>query len=317
LYQFTDLIEPYSIDEQFLDVTGSYHLWQDYWTLSRRIQEKIKCEIGVFARIGISHNKVLAKMACDIFAKKRADGLFELKEEDIATHLWPQPINKMFGVGHRLTYHLQHLGVRTIGDLANYPLDRLKKRWGINGHILWLTANGYDNSPVCPQSPAPKSIGHQMTLPKDYEQLEDIQVILLELSEEVGRRARKHRYVAQTVSLGCRGGNFDLPQGFYHQQTLTYSTNATLPLYKACCDMLYRFWAGYPIRSLSITLSQLFSSDEYQLNLFHNQDKDERLHQAIDKLNERFGVATIIRATSLTEAGQAKIRAKKIGGHFL
>lgn len=122
------------------------------------------------------------------------------------TDLWPLPVQNMFGVGKRMGHHLNKMGIRTIGDLARFPLKRLQKRWGIPGQVLWMTANGHDLSPVSPDTfEHQKAIGHQMTLPRDYRTAEEIRVVLLELCEEVCRRTRCHHLLGQTVSVGCRG----------------------------------------------------------------------------------------------------------------
>lgn len=317
LERFTDLVEPFSVDEQFMDVTGSQTLFGDPLTIARKVQRAIKRETGVFARVGIGPNKLLAKMACDHFAKKNDTGIFWLTKENMKKQMWPLPLKKLFGIGSRMERHLTLMGLQTIGDLAQYSLERLKKRWGINGHVLWLSANGMDYSPVTPHTfLKQKAIGHHMTLPWDYKSASDIRVVLLELCEEVCRRARKNRVMGQTVSVGCRGADFDFPSGFHRQTKLPEPTNVTREVFQAAWELFTIHWDGQPIRSLGVHLSQLTSDEAFQLNLFENREKMIRLGYVTDFIKDKYGPTAIIRAVSLMPAGQALDRAKKIGGHY-
>lgn len=134
-------------------------------------------ETKVRARTGIGSTKIFAKMACSGFAKKTASGVFELNAKNMLEYMWPLPIEEMHGVGNRMSQHLRRLGIRTIGGLATYPLPVLRKKWGIPGQVLWETANGIDSSSVSSDSHQ-KSIGHAMTLPRDYVTKKEIQVVL-------------------------------------------------------------------------------------------------------------------------------------------
>lgn len=319
LEQFTDLVEPYSVDEQFLDVTASKTLFGSSLAIAKKLKSDILIKTGVFARVGIGPNKVLAKMACDHFAKRKKDGIFQLNEDNLATELWPLPIGKMFGVGHRMEKHLLKMGIREIGHLATFPLEKLKARWGINGHLLWLTANGIDHSPVTLTThDHQKAIGHHMTLPRDYKQIKDIKVVLLELSEEVARRARAKHYRGSTVSVAVRGANFDFPTGFNRQMKLSSSTNDGLTIFKVAFKLFQSYWDQQPIRSVGVTLSQLVLDSSLQLSLFEFESslKRERLNQALDNLFNKYGPTSVVRAASLTDAGQVFERAAKIGGHY-
>jgi DNA polymerase-4 len=310
-------VEPYSIDEQFIDVTGSRALFGDEWTIAEKIQQTIDRETGIYARIGIGPNKVLAKMACDNFAKKNKTGIFRLTRENMAEHLWPLPIGKMFGAGHRMERHFRRMGIHTIGDLARFPLSKLQRKWGINGHVLWMTANGIDHSPVSPNTHASqKAIGHHMTLPRDYKTLPEIQVILRELSEEVARRARKKGVIGETVSVGCRGADFDHPRGFHRQMKLADATNHAADISAAARELFARHWDGLPVRSVGVTLSQLRPESTMQLLLFRDRVKERNLDAAIDRIKDKYGAAAIVKASSLTKAGLAYERAAKIGGHY-
>ncbi|GAQ18704.1 DNA polymerase IV [Oceanobacillus picturae] len=317
LEQFTDLVEAFSIDEQFLDVTGSQRLFGDPLEIAQRLQIAIQEGTGVYSRVGIGPNKVLAKIACDAFAKKNKEGIFQLDSANMKEQMWPLPIGKMFGVGSRMEHHLGRMGIQRIGQLAQFPVHILKKRWGINGEVLWQIANGIDYSPVTLNTHVnQKAIGHQTTLPRDYGTLEEIKVILLELSEEVAQRVRAKNYRGNTVSVGVRGADFENPTGFHRQVKLTTPTNFGMDIFKAAFKLFCTHWDRLPIRSAGITLSQLQSADSYQLSLFDFTMRKEELNQAMDVIRSKYGQTAIVRASSLTKSGQAFARAEKIGGHY-
>lgn len=318
IYQsYTDLVEPYSIDEQHLDVTGSVQNYHSTEQMAYAIQRQVMRETGVRIRIGISSNKVLSKMACDHFAKQNASGLFHLPISHIAQVLWPLPIGNMFMVGRKMKHHLQVMGIHTIGELARTPLATLRRRWGVNGEVLWRIANGIDDSPVSPMTHiAQKGIGHHMTLPVDYETLEAIKVPLLELTELVCQRARMKGYMGSVVSVGCRGADFDHPTGFHRQKKLDDPTYLTDEVYSVALELLEKHWDGLPVRSIGVTLNQFVSDEQYQMTLFDNREERLALARTTDSIKARYGNTAIMRASSLTAAGQAIDRAGKIGGHY-
>lgn len=318
LEQYTDLIEPFSIDEQFIDVTGSQRLFGKPIEIAKKIQDQIMLETRVRARVGIGENKILAKMACDNFSKKNESGIFWLKKEELDHTLWPLPIDKMFGIGSKMTKHLRNMGVRTIGQLANMPLDRLKKKWGVNGHVLWMTAHGEDYSPVTTKSHVrQKAIGHGMTLPRDYATHEDIKIVLLELCEEVCMRARKSRLMGQTITVSVSGANYELRTGFHRQIRLDQSTNYVMEVFNAANKLFLQFWDGQPIRRLGVSLTTLCPDHELQLSLFDTgTEKKLELGYIMDGIRDRFGSTSIVRASSLMSASQVMERSKKIGGHY-
>jgi len=274
-------------------------------------------ETGIRIRIGISSNKVLSKMACDHFAKRNESGLFHLRYSDITQLLWSLPIGNMFMVGRKMKHHLQVMGIHTIGELAQTPLATLRRRWGVNGEVLWRIANGIDDSPVSPLSHiAQKGIGHHMTLPVDYETFEAIKVPLLELTELVCQRARMKGYMGSVVSVGCRGADFDHPTGFQRQKKLDDPTYLTDDVYQIVLELVKKHWDGLPIRSIGVTLSDFASDELYQMTLFDNREERIALARITDSIKARYGNTAIMRASSFTPAGQAQDRAGKIGGHY-
>lgn len=318
IYQsYTDLVEPYSIDEQFLDVTGSLKRFASTEQLAKIIQQQVFCQTGVRIRIGISSNKLLSKMACDQFAKRNETGISKLLIEELEEKLWPLPIEKLFMVGRKMTKHLQGMGIYTIGQLAQTPLMRLQQRWGINGEVLWRNANGIDHSPVTLATHhTQKAIGHHMTLPTDFETLEQLKVPLLELVDLICQRARYKGYMGSVVSLGCRGADFDAPTGFHRQMKLADPSYLAEEIYYAACCLLEKHWDGLPVRSIGVTLSGLVSDEQYQMTLFDRNEERLALARTTDWIKAKYGATAIMRASSLTAAGQARDRAGKIGGHY-
>ncbi|TCZ79406.1 DNA polymerase IV [Paenibacillus albiflavus] len=324
--EFTDLVEIFSIDEQFLDVTGSLALFGDPVTIATTIQQKVLDQTGIRIRVGISSNKILAKIATDIWAKKNDSGIFTLPKSEVETLLWSQPIHKMFGVGNRMTKHFAQLGIFTIGDLGKIPLpalkDKFRARFGkqsdIHAEVMWRTANGLDNSKVTPEtfSAAPKSVGHMMTLPRDYMDKTEVDTILLELTEEVCRDCRRKGYMGSVVTVSCMCSPYEAPTGFSRQMKMPDPTNNTNKVFESVKTIFYKFWDGMPVRRAGVSLSMLASDQNYQLTLFDDQEKSRALEKVTDRIKDRFGSSAIMRASSFTTAGQAGERAVKIGGHY-
>lgn len=324
LKHFTDLVEPFSIDEQFLDITASAALFGSPEEIARQIQSRVELQTGVKARVGISSTKILAKMACDLFAKKNATGIFALRKSDIPMILWPRPISDMFGVAGRMTAHFNRVGIETIGDLASTPLPDLKRKMSIrlgrnsdiNAEVYWRTANGLDDSPVTPGThDSQQSVGHGMTLPRDYSSREEIDTVLLELSDEVCRRCRAKGYMGSVIAAGVQGADYARPSGFYRQMKLEDPTNIGVEVYEAVKKLFDRHWDGLPVRKLAVALSSLTGDREYQLTM-GERERLRDLDRTIDGIKQRHGAASILRASSLGEAGQARERAIKIGGHY-
>ncbi|AZK47004.1 DNA polymerase IV [Paenibacillus lentus] len=325
--EYTDLVEIFSIDEQFLDVSGSLHLFQnDPLVMAKSIQQKVLKQTGVWVRIGISSNKMLAKLATDIWAKKNESGLYVLPSVNVPSALWPQPIPKMFGVGSRMAAHFTRLGMYQIGDIAKTPLPVLKNKFrarfgkqsDIQAEVMWRTANGLDDSPVTPRTfdAAPKSVSHMMTLPRDYTEPEEIDTILLELVEEVCRDCRRKGYMGQVITVSCLCSPYDARIGFSRQMKMPDPTHHTNTVYEAAKKLFYRYWNSLPVRRLGIALSNLAADSGYQLTLFEDQVKFRALDRVTDQIKDRYGSAAIVRASSLTTSGQARERARKIGGHY-
>jgi len=296
LRDFSPLVEPFSIDEAFVELTGTESLWGPPLEAARAIKKRIKEEVGVLCSVGIGPSKVVAKMAAEL---QKPDGLTILTAEDIPARLWPLPIKDLYGVGHRMEKHLQNMGVRTVGDLAQSPVELLHRRFGVVGVRLHQFAHGEDGSPVDPYSlDRVKSIGHQVTLPRDYKSLEEIDIVLLELAEAICRRARQGNYTGKTVSLYVRGHDFS---GLGRSKSFPRPTASPDKVCHLARRLFRQHWPPEkPVRLLGIALSNLIQPQFRQLCFF---DKEELLYDTVDEIKDRFGETSLLRSSFLLDAG--------------
>lgn len=312
--RFTDRVLPYSIDEQFLDLTGSANIYGSPRETALEMVRMVLKETDIRCRIGMGENLLQAKMACDCFAKKKADAFFELKSANYAAHTWPLPIGSLFGVGHRMERNFHRIGVRTIGHLAGLPREMLRRRWGINGEVLWLNAHGIDYSTVESNTvPEQKGIGHTATLPRDYRKQSEIELVLFEMTEEVCFRARQQGRIGSTVHLYCKGADFDYPTGFSRQKKLPEPTATAIQIYPTILYLFRKHWDKKPLRAVGISLTGLTAYR--QLQLYNRYEREETLTRTSDLVRERFGKTSLFRAISLAPGAQLFQRAGKIGGH--
>ncbi|WNQ11924.1 DNA polymerase IV [Paenibacillus aurantius] len=316
--RYTDQVEPYSCDEIFFDVTGSLKRFGPPLEIAAAIQRDINSSTGIYARVCLAENKVMSKVGLDIIAKKEPGGLFHMTREDWVKRIYPVPVRDMWMIGSRMNKHLNRMGIYTIGDLARSPLPRLTKRWGVNGEVIYRIANGLDDSPVSPDTHTngQSAIGNGMVLPRDYREAGEIEVVLYELCSQVCRRARQKRVMGQVVSVGVQGADWDNPTGFSRQKKIEDPTNLSSEMFKAVKELFHRHWDGLPVRRVSVNLSQLSDDSIVQLSFFQDNEKQLRIEQTMDRIKDRFGDMAVLRASSLTAAGQAKDRAAKIGGHY-
>ena len=325
LESFTDQVEPYSIDEQFLDVTGSAGCRGSPEQIARLIQMRVYGETGVRVRVGIGPTKILAKMACDNFAKKQPEGIYKLDQENIASDLWPLPIHQMFMVASRMTRHFTRMGLHTIGALAQMELGAFKRamraRMGrqsdIQAEYYWQTARGIDPSPVVAGIRHQlKSVGHGKVLRAHlYRKIADIEVVLLELVIEVCRRSRRHGLMGRVVTVAAASAGGSRSSGFSRQMTLPRPTSLTHEVAAAALQLFREHWDGCPVGRLSVTLGDMSDDSVIQLTLFDDRVAQYQLEKAVDGIKDRYGSDAIMRASSLRAVGVARERAGQIGGH--
>ncbi|MCY9500379.1 DNA polymerase IV [Paenibacillus larvae] len=320
LSDFSDLVECYSIDELFIDITNTAHLFgSDPEGIAKQIQSRIWLETGVFARVGCADTKVKAKLTVDLICKKSESGIFVLKKGDMEKYIHSHPVESMWGVGSQYRRHLNRMGIWTIGNLSKYSLTRLRKKWGVNGEVLWRVANGIDDSPVSLDTfTEQKNIGNGLTLPKDYCKADEIETALLDIISIVCKRAREKGLMGQVVSIGVRGHVWETPTGFSRQKKLTRPTYLTKEVFREAKGLFYQYWDGLPIRRIYVELSDLQKDDIVQLDLFDQADRERQLQleRVTDYIHDQFGVTSLLRASSLTSGGVALDRADRIGGHL-
>ncbi|MCQ2505708.1 MAG: DNA polymerase IV [Lachnospiraceae bacterium] len=301
LKKYSPDVEQYSIDEAFLDMTGMEKLFGPPIVAANTIKDEIYNTLGFTVNIGISTNKLLAKMASDFTKPNRVHTLFP---EEIREKMWPLPIRELLFVGHATESKLLNLGIKTIGQLALTDPDILVSHLKKQGEAIWNFANGRDVSLIENNEPAAKGYGNSTTIAFDVTDISQAQPILMTLAESVGRRLRKDNVRAGVVALSIR--YFDLSFES-HQKTLRSSTNITNELYQAACQLLEECWDFVtPIRLLGIQATKLTESTERQLSLFDTCDfeKQEKVDDAVDKIREKFGLGSIVRGSLLQPPGK-------------
>jgi DNA polymerase-4 len=289
MLDYTPLVEVFSIDEAFLDVTGSMGIFGSPERIVYLMKARIKHSFGLTCSVGVAPNKLLAKLASDM---KKPDGLTIIRPEEISPVLEAIPIKDICGIGSQTEKKLNLLGIKTCGDLGRFPVDILKRKFGINGQHLHDMGLGIDHSPVVPASDQDKvkSVGHSMTLKRDISKRQDILKYLLQLSEMVGRRARRYHVSGKTVHLYIRYADFYSSIG--KQQTLGNPINLSDDIYKAVVDILDTIELQQPVRLLGVRLTNL-RYQESQLPLFPQERKKALLVNAMDAVNNKYGDFTV------------------------
>lgn len=294
MQEYTPQVEPFSIDEAWLDVTGSARLFGTAENIGRALQQRILSELGIPNSVGISNNKFLAKMASE---RQKPLGFTILLPQDVPQILWPLPVGEMMGVGRKMAPAMHEMGIETIGELATMPLRLLISRFGVVGEALHQLANGRDDSPVDPTVfDTVKSVGNSLTLPRDINDPEDVARVLLGLSEKVGRRLRQGGNVSRTVTLTVKDQNF---VSLTRSRTLHEPTGLTDVIYSTAVD-IYRqqFEPWRKVRLLGVSVSNLLPTDNgVQLSFWsQSEEKMEHLTQVTDRLRDRYGDGVVSRA---------------------
>jgi DNA polymerase-4 len=290
---YTPLVEPISLDEAFLDVSASEAVFGDGPTIARLIKDRVREEIGLVVSVGVSTNKLCAKVASDL---RKPDALVVVPPGDEAAFLAPLPIRRLWGVGPQAQTALGDYGVTTIGQLAAIPPETLHRRFGRHGDDLAARARGVDRSPVQTMH-APKSVGHEHTFGTDTADVRRLEATLLDLAESVASRLRRHDLAAGTVQLKLRYEGFET---LTRQAPLPRQTRESAPLYAATLALLRRtLVAGRGVRLIGLTAINL--ADTQQLTLFDSPERNDRLTRSIDVVRSRFGEDAITRARLLTE----------------
>lgn len=293
LRQYSPDVEQYSIDEAFMDMTGTKRLWGEPTAAADRIRNQIREELGFTVNIGISENKLLAKMAGDL---QKPDQVHTLWKHEIPQKMWPLPVSKLFFVGRATTKKLHDLGICTIGDLAKADTCILRSHLKKHGELIGAFANGADVSVVQSEPPANKGYGNSTTIAFDVSDMSTAKLVLLALAETVGTRLRAADVRAEVIAVGIKTFDFRYAS---HQMTLTNATNLTREIHRYAGQLFEDLWDGTPIRHLGIHVSRIRNqADLRQLQMFDDVDyeKTEQLENSVDKIRRRYGRDSVKRA---------------------
>ena len=289
---YTDMIEPFGLDECWLDVTGSRLLFGTPEEIAEDIRERVKFELGITVSVGVSWNKIFAKLGSDY---KKPDAVTVINKNNYKEIVYPLPVSDLLMVGSSTTQKLKNHGIYTIGELADAPPEMLAAFLGKMGYVLHSFANGYENAPVGVSGSTPliKSVGNGITAPRDLMNEEDIKSVQYVLAESVARRLREQGLKSRVVSIGIRDKNLF---SFTRQSKLSSATNDTRKLQSTALKLFnsnYSFETMPPVRALTVSVSELCDeNDSFQLDMFEDNELAERLdrlNHTVDGLKDRFG----------------------------
>lgn len=296
LKEYTPLIEKFSIDECFLDVTSHYRYSINPVDLAVKIKDRVKRELGFTVNVGISSNKLLAKMASDF---KKPDKVHTLYKHEIKDKMWPLAVGELFMVGKKTVPKLNNLNIYTIGDLAKYDLDILIEKFKSKGIMMWRFANGIDEAKVGAVSEM-KGISNSITLASDIVNREKAHEIISSLCESTSARLRKLKKCCLCITVSIRSGDFS---DYSHQKKLNTASDCTDKIKIVAKELFDEIWKGEPIRLIGIALTNLCSEQVQQISLFDsNYDKAEKqrkLDKTIDYLKDKYGEKSIVRSANL------------------
>ena len=299
LRQVAPSVEQYSIDEAWADMTGTERLYGSPVQAAEMLRERIYRELGFTVNIGVSSNKLLAKMAGDFEKPNRVHSLFP---EEVPLKLWPLPVRNLFLVGSATERKLKRSGISTIGDLANADLGQLRRLLGKHGETIWHFANGRNAEEVRAEPVENKGYGNSVTLSQDVTDRETAHQVLLSLCETVGMRLRRDHKNGGCIAVSLRTHEF---KSFSHQSQLPGATDVTEELYRAACRVFDEAWDRVtPLRQMGVQVTRLAQEQECQYDLFStiNPDQTEKLAKldlTVDRLRERFGEDVVKKARFL------------------
>ena len=296
LRQFSPMVQQYSIDEAWVDMTGTQRIFGAPRLAAEKMRQRIWDELGFTVNVGISSNKLLAKMAGDFEKPNKVHTLFS---EEMESKMWPLPVRDLFLVGGATERKLKGLGIYTIGDLAKADLSVLKKRLGKHGETIWHYANGRNAEMVTPEPEENKGYGNSTTTPEDVVTYDRAYQVILSLCETVAMRMRQDNKCGRCITIHLRTNEF---QHFSHQMLLHGATNITSELFEGACRVFDEAWDGItPLRQLGVQVTRLSEEPYQQYDLFSGlspvqYEKKLRLDETVDSLRDKFGEDIIRRA---------------------
>ena len=301
IYQrYTDQVEPYGMDECWLDVTGSYRVCGDGMKIAESIRQEIKEELGLTVSIGVSYNKIFAKLGSDM---KKPDAVTEIPKDSFQEKVWPLPASDLLFVGRATAAKFDKYGIHTIGDIAATDPEFLRRLLGVNGLQLWKYAAGKDDTPVMHKdfvSPI-KSVGHGITCTADLENEDEVWKVMLELSQDIGHRLRIHKLKASGVQISVRSNDLGFRQ---YQAPLSLSTQSPSAIAHKAIQIFHdNYHWTTPVRAVTVRAINLRPKDDpEQINLFTDMrrvEKAEKLDDCIEEIRRRFGKRAVFQACLL------------------
>lgn len=305
---YAPVMESFSIDEVFLDMSGTEKIYPDPVKLAHEIKDRIREELGFTVNIGIGTNKLLAKMASDF---EKPDKVHTLFPAEIPTKMWPLPVRDLLFLGKASEQKLIKAGIKTIGEMARYPETEIQRLLGEKtGHQLYEYANGRDDSPVRGEREEAKGYSAETTTEEDIVTYEQAFSLLLAQCDVVAARMRKDGKKCSCVSVTYRMLDFRTRS---HQKKLGNPTDVTEEIFVQVKNLLYECWQCQPLRLIGVALTDLTSDDFRQISLFENtenHEKQKKVDGVVDDIRKRFGNGMIVRGSTMNTAGQVARKAK-------
>lgn len=295
LSQYSGQIHQYSIDEAFVEMSGSVRLFGNPVVFAQQLRQEVKDTLGFTVNIGVSSNKLLAKMASEL---RKPDQVHTLFPEEIPKKMWGLPVQELFMVGRATTKKLAALGIHTIGELAAAPPEILRAHLKKHGEVIWQYANGVDTSPFLQPLEENKGYGNSVTVARDVTDGKTAKQVLLSLTETVCARLRADGMKTACVGFSLTDSDF---YRYSRQAALISATDTTEEIYRAVCRLFEAEWNGAPVRQLGVFTGKVTHDTAYQYNLFDldRYDRLSKLDAAIDQIRGRYGEDAVMRATFL------------------
>mgnify|MGYP004566782353 CR=1 FL=1 len=295
LKAFTPIMEQFSIDECFLDMTGTKYLYDNYLELAYKIKDEIKEKFGFTVNVGIGNNKLCAKMASDF---EKPDKVHTLLKNEIKEKLWPLPVNDLFMCGKKTSIELNKMNIYTIKDLAEYDFQKLEKKFKSQAKYLKQAAWGIDESKVEERKDKRQSISTTKTLPHDEENREKLKEVLFMQTEDVCRKLREKKLYASTIAIIYKDKYF---KSITVQEQLENATDNTKEILKKINSLFEKSYNNIPIRLIGVRLANLTKYKNTQVSLFdteiYDNSKEESIQKTVDKINKKFGSSLIMPAS--------------------
>lgn len=290
LCKYSPVIERYSIDECFMDMTGMELIYNDLVELAYKIKDEIYNTLGFTVNVGIGNSKLCAKMASDFEKPNKVHTLFD---DEIKIKMWPLKVDDLFMVGKSSSSKLHQMGINTIGNLATTDVNILIKYFKTQGKLMHDYANAIDDSPVERPIPKNQGIGHSTTLPEDVDDIAGLKKVLRRLSDMVGIRLREEGKYATVISVQLKNNIFF---NYQHQKKLVNPISSNEDIYENACYLLREMWKGDPIRLVGLRVSDFTDKTYEQISLFEETGKikkRDKVQKAMDEINKKYGTNTI------------------------